>query len=142
MERKIVYFENTGRENTEETLRIARERAEELGIRTIVVASTRGITAARAVEVFEGVAKVVAVSLMTGYRGPDIQQFTEENREIVEGKGGVVLTTKLAFSSFTRSVGQQSGLQAAPQPVAQPPATNWPLIIGVAVGAYLLSNQL
>ncbi len=40
MEGKIVYFEKVGRENTEETLSIAKQRAEELDIQTILVAST------------------------------------------------------------------------------------------------------
>ena len=40
MESKTTYFENTGIENTEEVLRIARQRAEELGIKNILVAST------------------------------------------------------------------------------------------------------
>ena len=35
MESKIVYFENTGTENTDQTLRIAKRRADELGIKTV-----------------------------------------------------------------------------------------------------------
>lgn len=118
MERKIVYFEKVGEENTEATLRIAKERAEELGIKTIVVASTRGITAARAVEVFDGM-RVVAVGRMIGRRGPNIQDFTEANRRIVESKGGVVLNTKHGFGGFTRPYhGPVS------EAVPQPPASN------------------
>ncbi|MBA7630041.1 hypothetical protein ES703_37549 [subsurface metagenome] len=45
MELKTVYFENPGRENTEAVLRIVKQRAEELGINTILVASTKGNTA-------------------------------------------------------------------------------------------------
>jgi hypothetical protein len=54
MEKKIVYFEELGRVNTEEALRLAKERGEELGIQRFVVASTFGPTAARTLEVFEG----------------------------------------------------------------------------------------
>jgi hypothetical protein len=39
MERNIVYFEKKGKQNTEKTLRLARIRAEELGIGQIVLAS-------------------------------------------------------------------------------------------------------
>ncbi len=99
MEGKIVYFDNPGTENTEEVLRIAKARAGELGIRTIVVASTRGDTATRAVEVFEGV-KVIAVSHATGFREPNLQRFTEENKRRVESKGGIVLTTAHAFTGI------------------------------------------
>ena len=99
MEGKIVYFENTGPDNTEEVLRIAKARAEELGIKAILVASTRGDTAARAVEVFKG-AKVIAVSHATGFSEPNLQRFTEENRKKVESKGGIVLTTTHTFSGL------------------------------------------
>ena len=50
MEVKTVYFEKAGMENTETTLKIARKRAEELGIKTIVIASTVGDTAVKAME--------------------------------------------------------------------------------------------
>jgi len=103
MEGKIVYFSNPGPENTEEALRIAKLRADELGIKTIVVASTRGETAARAVEVFDG-AKVVAVSHSTGRKEPNFQEFTQENRQKVESKGGVVLTTTHAFSGLSAAM--------------------------------------
>ena len=53
IENKIVYFEQAGRVNTEETLRLAKERGEELGIRHFVIASTLGPTAIQALEIFE-----------------------------------------------------------------------------------------
>lgn len=99
MEGNIVYFEKPGTENTEEVLRIVKLRAEELGIKSIVVASTIGNTAVRATEVFEGM-RVIAISHVTGMRGPDIQEFTEENKQRVESRGAVVLTTAHAFSGI------------------------------------------
>jgi len=101
MEGKIVYFEKVGKENTETTLGIAKKRAEELGIKTVLVASTVGDTAARAVDVFKGM-KVVAVTHATGAREPDFQEFTEENRKKFQSKGGIILTTRHAFSGLTR----------------------------------------
>jgi hypothetical protein len=103
MEIKTVYFENSGSENTDQVLGIARQRAQELGIKTIVLASTRGDTAVKAMKAFQGL-KVIAVSHVTGMRQPDIQQFTEENRKLVESKGGVVLTTTHAFGGLSRAM--------------------------------------
>lgn len=107
IEVKAVYFEKPGRVNTDEVLRIARKRAEDLGIKTIVVASTTGTTAVRAVEVFRGM-KVVAVSHSAGFTHgspqPNVQKFTLKNREIVEGKGGTVLTTTHAFAGVSRAI--------------------------------------
>jgi len=106
MEGKIVYFEKIGRENTEEVLRIAKKRARELGIKTILVATTYGDTAARAVEVFEGF-RVVVVSHATGWREPNVQQVTEENRQKIESKGGIILTTTHAFAGINRAIRQK-----------------------------------
>ena len=97
IEGKVVYFPKIGRENMEETLRIAKERADELGIKTILVATTRGETGARSVEVFKGM-KVVIVTHATGFREPNMQELTEENRQKIESKGGIVLTATHAFS--------------------------------------------
>jgi len=97
VEQKIVYFDKPGVDNMEETLRIAKTRADELGIKTIVVATTIGNTAARAVEVFKGM-KVVAVTHSAGFRGPNTQELTEENRQKITRHGGVILTTTHLFS--------------------------------------------
>ena len=103
MEAKTVYFENPGSENTKEVLRIARQRAEALGIKTILVASTKGDTAVRAMEALKGF-RVIVVSHVVGFRVPDAQEFTEENRRIVEGKGGIILTTTHAFAGISRAM--------------------------------------
>ncbi len=103
MELKTTYFENPGRENTEETLRIVKQRAEELGIKTIVVAAAKGNTAVKAVDVLQGL-RVIAVTYVTGFNKPDTQEFTEENRQIVESKGGMILTTTHAFWGISRAM--------------------------------------
>ncbi|MBI2829538.1 MAG: hypothetical protein HYX81_00085 [Chloroflexi bacterium] len=92
----MVYFTRPGRDNTEETFRISKARAEELGIKTILIASTRGDSAARAAEFFNG-CKIVAVSHAAGWREPNGQEFTAENRQKLEAKGGIVLTAAHAL---------------------------------------------
>lgn len=70
MEEKITYFEKIGPENTEETLRLAAERAKARGINKIVIASTRGDTARLAAERFAGTGiKMVVVPHQTGFMG-------------------------------------------------------------------------
>ena len=103
MELKTTYFEKPGKENTEEVLRIARQRAEELGIKTIMVASTAGDTAVKAMDALPGL-KVIVVTHVAGMRSPNTQQFTEESRKIVESKGGIVLTTTHLFSGLSRAM--------------------------------------
>ena len=109
MELKTVYFEKPGgEENTKKTLSLAKARADELGIKTIVIASTVGDTAVKAVDIFKGY-KSIVVTHVTGMREPDTQEFTAENRKIVEGKGGIILTTAHAFGAIHRSIGATGG---------------------------------
>ncbi len=116
MEAKTTYFDKPGvDENTDKTLVLARARGDELGIKTVVLASTVGTTAAKAVDVFKGY-KVIVVTHVTGMREPDTQEFTEENRKIVEGKGGIILTTTHAFGGVHRALGRGEG-PPPPQPV-------------------------
>ena len=103
MEAKIVYFPEPGKQNTDEVLRLAVIRAAELGIKSILVASTTGDTALKAVEVFKG-ARIVAVSHFTGMIEPNTQEFTEENRQKVLSAGGTVLTATHLFSGLSRAM--------------------------------------
>lgn len=103
MESKTVYFERPGRDNTGEVLRIARQRAEELGIKTLLIASTRGETAVQAMSVLQGF-RVICVSHSTGFREPDVQEFTEENQKIVRSQGGIILTATHVFAGVSRAL--------------------------------------
>ena len=103
MELRTVYFEDPESDYADEVFRIVRQRAEELGIKTILVASTRGDTAVKAVEALKGF-RVIAVSHSAGFDEPDVQPFTEQNRRIVESKGGIVLTTTHAFAGLSRAM--------------------------------------
>ena len=103
MELKTVYFENPGTENTDEVLGSARRRVEELGIKTILAATTSGDTAVKAMEAFNGL-RVIAVTHVTGSRGPDTQELTDDNRKIIESKGGVILTAAHAFGGISRAM--------------------------------------
>ena len=96
MEGKIIYFDKPGADNTEEVLRIAKKRAAELGIKTIVVATTIGNTGVRATKVFKG-KKVVVVTHSMGFKGANTQELTEENRQKIVANGGIILTTTHLF---------------------------------------------
>jgi len=98
-----VYFAAPGPENTDRTLQLARQRAEELGIRSILVPSTRGETGAKAAAWFAGY-NVVVVTHSTGFRGPDTQELTEENRRAILAAGAHILTCTHAFGGVGRAV--------------------------------------
>jgi hypothetical protein len=98
-----VYFEKQGRGNTERTLQIAKARAEELEIKTVLVATTGGATGVRAAEEFQGF-NVVVVTHSTGLKEPNYQELTEENRRAIEAAGAKILTCQHAFGGVGRAV--------------------------------------
>ena len=106
IEGTIVYFDKPGADNTEEVLHIAKKRAVELGIKTVVVASNTGDTGVRAIEVFKGI-KVVVVTHSTGFKSPNFQELTEENRQKIIANGGLILTTPHLFRGVSGAMFKQ-----------------------------------
>ncbi|MBW1766502.1 MAG: hypothetical protein JRI43_06230 [Deltaproteobacteria bacterium] len=107
MESKIVYFEKPGGENTDEVLRIAAQRADELGIKTVVVASNSGSTGIKALDACKG-QKVVTVTHCVGFKEENQVELTEENRKIIQEKGGIIHTATHAFGGISRAMRQAS----------------------------------
>lgn len=105
VELKTVYFEKPGVSNTDEVLRIAEQRAKELGIKAIVIASHSGKTGVKAVDVFKDL-KVIVITHSVGFRGANVDEFLEENRKIIEGKGGIVHTATHVFGGINRAMRQ------------------------------------
>ncbi len=101
MEGKIVYFENTGKENTDAVMAIVKQRAAELGIKTILVASYRGFTALKAVDALGGL-KVVVIA---GRRDPTMENIAEgipeADKKLIESKGGTVYVATHLLSGLS-----------------------------------------
>ncbi|MGD2144006.1 MAG: pyruvate kinase alpha/beta domain-containing protein [Anaerolineae bacterium] len=100
---KTAYFEEPGPRNTMRVLEIAKERADELGVDTVLVASTRGRTGVQAAELFRGYS-IVIVSHSTGFAKPNTQEMTRENRAAIEAAGATILTCQHAFGGVNRAV--------------------------------------
>jgi len=98
-----IYFLEPGSKNTEKTFEVAKRRAEELGIKTIILASTSGETGVKAVNAFANY-KVVVVTHTTGLQAPDVQELTPQNKAKILEKGGVILTATHAFGGVGRAV--------------------------------------
>ncbi len=108
MERRIVYFSEKGEKNTEETLKLAKERALELGIKHVVVASTSGKTGKRAIEVFGKTVNTVVVTHQAGYRQENMLEMEEENRRFIEENGRLIVGSDL-FTRVPKLVTQKYG---------------------------------
>jgi hypothetical protein len=113
-----TYFGQPGRQNTARTLEIARQRADQLGVRTVLVATTQGETGVRAAQRFRGY-DVVVVTHATGFAGPNTQELTEENRAAIESAGAQILTCQHALGGVSRAVRKKWGTYAIDEIVAQ-----------------------
>ena len=102
------YFKGPGPGNTARTLELAKRRADELGVRTIVVATTRGDTGVRAVELFRGY-NLIVVTHSTGFGEPNVQELTDANRATIEAAGARILTCQHAFDGANRAVRRKLG---------------------------------
>jgi hypothetical protein len=98
-----TYFDKPGEDNTASTLQIALDRARELGIRSVLVASTRGGTGLRAAELFRGF-NLVVISHSAGFGRLNHQELTEDNRKAIEAAGARVLTCQHAFGGVDLAV--------------------------------------
>jgi len=100
-----VYFEEPGPANTERTLEIGRRRAEELGLGSVVVATTSGATGVRATIAFPPSSfNLVIVSHSAGFREPDTQELLPEHREAILAAGAQLLTGTHVFGGIGRAV--------------------------------------
>lgn len=77
----MTYFSAPGRENLDSTMALAKKTAEELGLSDVVVASTTGFTAKKAVEAF----KDMGVKLT--FVGTGRERFPVALIEELKGKG-------------------------------------------------------
>ena len=103
VEKTINYYPEISEENTEVTLKAAKKRADELGIKNIVVSSTRGGTALKVLEHFKGY-NVVVVTHVAGFKEPGKIEMTDETVEKIKEKGGKVLTTVHAFGGVASAI--------------------------------------
>lgn len=118
--REMILFDSPGPHNTEQTLLAARERALELGLKTVVLATTTGETALKALEAFEDAdLRIVAVTLHAGlwgvYDPPDPDKVGAARQRGVEfltathtlmGNVGAAVREKLGGAPESEIIGQ------------------------------------
>jgi hypothetical protein len=100
---ETVYFAQPGPANTDRTLALVKERAEALGIETVLVATTSGATGLQAAEQLSDL-NVVAVTHSAGFREPYTIEHDCPICDRIETAGGRVLTTTHAFGGVGRAV--------------------------------------
>jgi hypothetical protein len=113
MELRTLLFERGGKQNTEATLQIVAERAQALGIRQVVVASSHGYTGRVAQEVLAPLdVEVIAVSLCHSWESKGWPMTPEEKAELealgVKVHTGIHALGDDVSSAFTERFGGRS----------------------------------
>ena len=108
VERKTVYFQAPGEQNTESVLELVKGYAQAEGIKDIVVASTTGETGAKASRLFRGF-NVVVVSHHVGFQEPGVWEMEEDNRKKILENGAKILTATHALSGVERAIRKNFG---------------------------------
>ena len=84
MKGNVTYFESMGKANTDETLRIAKESALEAGINTVIVSSSGGFTAKKALKLFDGTdVSIIVVGFQKGFPPELVLELKKEGHEVL-----------------------------------------------------------
>lgn len=111
MEEKVIfYFERVGSGNTDDAIQAARCRAEELGIRHVVVASNSGETGLKVFESFKDLGvNIVVVTLHAGrwpvYMQPDARKL----KRLREGGVKVLTCTHALLGNVDMAIRERFG---------------------------------
>ena len=108
VERKVIYFNEAGKHNTDALLRIVKQYVEKEGIRNIVVASTTGETGAKASKTFKRY-NIVIVTHCFGFREPGKIELEDEYRNEILANGAKIFTGVHALSSVERAIRKDFG---------------------------------
>ncbi|MCF8111797.1 MAG: hypothetical protein K9J85_09940 [Desulfobacteraceae bacterium] len=108
MDRLLTHFDEPGRVNTQQTLELAYDRGRELGIEEVIVASSTGYTAYKAIEIFKGF-KIIAVTYHCGFKQPFERSMKEDVRKDLEEEGIKVIEASHALSGVERSFAKKHG---------------------------------
>ena len=99
----IIYFPKPGEADSDETLRASLERAKELGISDIIVASTRGNMALKVLEYFKGY-NVVVVPHVWGSKEVGTQEMPSDVADKIKSMGGTIIYAAHTFSGVNRAI--------------------------------------
>ena len=108
VERKVTYYNEAGKHNTDALLRSVKEYVEKEGIRNVVVASTTGETGAKASKIFKG-CNIVIVTHCFGFREPGKIELKDEYRREILANGTKIFTGVHALSSVERAIRKDFG---------------------------------
>lgn len=102
--KSVYYFDVPGPENTRDCAEIALERARELSLKKVIVASTSGKTAEEFHRVLKGTGiRLIVVTHVVGFSKPGEWEFSRETAGKLEKAGVTIVTGTHALSGLERA---------------------------------------
>ncbi|HWQ65665.1 MAG TPA: pyruvate kinase alpha/beta domain-containing protein [Methanospirillum sp.] len=102
--KKVWYFDTPGPDNTRDAIQIAAERAGELGITRMVIASTSGQTARIAADLLKDTdIQLIVVSHVVGFSRPGEWEFDAALAEELRSEGVTIITGTHVLSGLERA---------------------------------------
>lgn len=107
--KSVYYFDKPGGANTADAARIAVERATELNLSTIVVASTSGSTAKVFYDAIKGSKlSLVVVTHVMGFTKPGEWEFDAKTASMLRKEGVTIVTGTHALSGLERALSRSA----------------------------------
>ncbi|MFP3953495.1 MAG: pyruvate kinase alpha/beta domain-containing protein [Candidatus Bipolaricaulota bacterium] len=114
-----MYWDEPGRKNTEKTLKLVKQKAAEMDIAHVVIASNTGETARTFYELTDGDdLNIVCVSHHVGFRDPGGDEMSKRTREEFSRLDVPVLTTTHLLAGVDRGVRNEYGGLYPPEIIA------------------------
>ncbi len=104
-----TYFPKPGKQNTDTTLKLALHRAQELKIKDIVVASSKGFTAKQIAKMEIKGLNVVCVTHHAGFEKPGQVELNDETKKLLEAKCVRIFRGTHFFSGVARAMRMEFG---------------------------------
>jgi len=132
--KNCYYFDKPGPVNTKDSARFAIERAKELNIKTILVASTSGETAQVFFDAMKGSGiSLVVVTHVMGFSKPGEWEFSKETAESLRKEGVKIVTGTHALSGLERALSKSPKVGGASRTEAIAEALRRVVAVGLKV---------
>lgn len=132
--RNTYYFDAPGAQNTSDAARFAVERALEIGVKKIVVASTSGRTALAFRDATAGTdLRLIVVTHAVGFSRPGEWEFSPVAAETLRAEGATIVTGTHALSGLERAISRSPKLGGSSRTEAIAEALRRTVAVGLKV---------
>ena len=108
MEKVITYFEEPGKSNTDELIKLVKDRLVDSNIKYIAIASVSGESALKLADAVEGV-QIINVTHHAGFKEKNSLELEDAKRAELESKGIITFAGSHALSGAGRGISNKFG---------------------------------